>query len=758
MSVNLLHFYFFNRYLVIIDDIWGWEEWKVIRQALAKNNNVGGRIIITTRINTIVEKCKTEEGAHVYVQSLLRESAEILSEKILIKSVGEDVLEDSVEELPSKIVDKCGAMPLAVICLSSALAESPVKAGGYGQWDSWVRHVLDSLLSSPSMKPLVQSLCLSFNDLTVHQRTCLLYCSIYPPSYSIERKCLVRKWISEGFVHEKQVAEVYFEKLVSRNLLQPVQGKIDTYRVHPMMLAFLVCKSKEDNFVVCWQYSGSPGSSSTHGKGKQIRRLSFYSMDHYPADEDVSHTRSLVVVGPQQLHDGAFKEFRNLKVLEIDSDYLENGHLVDTCGLIWLRYLHLKGPTITELPREIGRLKNLETLDVSGTGVTELPREIGELQNLGTLDISGTEVSELPEEIGRLKNLETLVISGTKVTEFPKEIGGLTKLETLDISGTKVMELPREIAGLGRLENLNVSWTGMRELPKEIGKLQRLRTLDIRNTEVRELSWEACQLPNSLSMLVGDLLDSHHVVKLPSVSPDWENSSVSPSETKEELSIVLFDRFGSRWEPVPVPRLKVVGRHVKVPQWVKQHLSNVSSLDIRLWKLGKDDLEFLKTHMPNLQGLALRLEVLPEKPITITGGGFSKLEAFYIDCRLPRVITFESRAMPKLKHLEFKFYNGRASKDYSSMGIKNLPQLEKVVFRCSENYTDDSPGISTMIEVVKKEAKDHPNKEINFYVNADKVLGSDARWLSLADKAVAEKREKVLRAVDKRSFLAKFFS
>lgn len=343
---------------------------------------MGGRIIITTRINTIAEKCKTEEGAHVYAQSLLRESAAILSEKILIKYMGQDILEDSMEELPSKIVDKCGAMPLAVICLSSALAESPMQEGGYGQWDSWVRHVLDSLLSSPSLKPLVQSLCLGFNDLTVHQRTCLLYCSMYPPSYSIERKFLVRKWIAEGFVQKKQVAEVYVEKLVSRNLLQPVQRNIDIYRVHPMMLAFLVCKSKEDNFVSCWQFGGSLGSSSKHGKGKRIRRLSFYCMDGYP-DEDVSHTRSLVVIGPQEHL--ALKEFKNLQVLEIDSEFLLNGHLVDICGLIWLRYLHLKGRTITELPREIERLKNLETLDVSGTGVKELPREIGGLENLEIL-------------------------------------------------------------------------------------------------------------------------------------------------------------------------------------------------------------------------------------------------------------------------------------------------------------------------------------------------------------------------------------
>ena len=38
---------------------------------------------------------------------------------------------------------------------------------------------------------------------------------------------------------------------------------------------------------------------------------------------------------------------------------------------------------------------------------------------------------------------------------------------------------------------------------------------------------------------------------------------------------------------------------MRVPGWVKQHMAIVSSLDIRLYKLADDDLEFLPT-MPNL--------------------------------------------------------------------------------------------------------------------------------------------------------------
>ncbi|CAO2150571.1 unnamed protein product [Urochloa humidicola] len=128
------------------------------------------------------------------------------------------------------------------------------------------------------------------------------------------------------------------------------------------MLAFLVCKAKEDNFVACRQYNSSV--ISLHAK--KIRRLSIQT-DRYP-DEDLSGARSLAVLGPQLDLDGVrFNEFQNLRVLEIDSAGLENGHLVAICGLIWLRYLGLKGAPIIKLPREIGRLQHLETLIVIDT-------------------------------------------------------------------------------------------------------------------------------------------------------------------------------------------------------------------------------------------------------------------------------------------------------------------------------------------------------------------------------------------------------
>jgi Leucine-rich repeat (LRR) protein len=785
---------------------------------------------MTTRIKTIAEKCQTEHGAQLHRYSFGYQDASRLSEMILKKSGDRGVLEANAKRLSSKIVDMCDGIPLAVICLSSAWAESNHHLqGDDGEWDTWASHmVMERFLSTPSLTPLVQSLSLGFDHLPVDARTCLLYCSIYPPGYLIQRDCLVRMWIAEGFVWNEEVAEAYFDKFVCMNLLQPVGES--TYRVHPLVLACLVCKATEDNFVACRRNNIDPGSSSS--RAKQVRRLSLYA-DHCP-DEDFSRTRSLLV-GPEPQLDGVpFTKFNQLRVLEIGNRGLENAHLMDICGLIWLRYLGLKWASVEALPEDIGNLRNLETLDVrgtriselptatvleklqhlrtlnisdtkitelpkdieklqllttldiSGTNVTELPREIGKLRRLKTLNASGTKVRELPKEvenlehletldisctevaylpkeignlqlleilnasrtsvaalpreIGRLQYLKTLNVSGTKVSDVPKEIGTLQYLRTLDISYTKVKDVPGEITKLERLENLDVRNTCVMELPKEIRNLQRLRTLDVRGTKVRDLLWE---VQNPLYVHFGGMY-SVKMLKFPLTAiphPQRVTSSSGANCRKLALPIVFFHPFNPRCqEPLHVPLLRVAGRHMKLPQWVQQDLCNACSLDISLCKLVQQDLEFLKTQMPNLQALLLRLEVLPREPVAITSGGFSKLETFYVDSRLPRVISFEEGAMPKLKRLEFKFYTGTASQAAYSMGITNLPRLETVALRCSEYYTSDGPGIRETIDAVRKEAAEHPNT-ITLCVNnmRPQVFGRGSKWISLDIKAIVEK-------------------
>ena len=75
----------------------------------------------------------------------------------------------------------------------------------------------------------------------------------------------------------------------------------------------------------------------------RIRHLSLYA-DRYPDEYIyVYDTRSLVL-GPEPQLDGVpFKKLRNLRVLEIGSNGLENSHLMDIYRLIGLRCLSQVG-------------------------------------------------------------------------------------------------------------------------------------------------------------------------------------------------------------------------------------------------------------------------------------------------------------------------------------------------------------------------------------------------------------------------------
>ena len=63
---------------------------------------------------------------------------------------------------------------------------------------------------------------------------------------------------------------------------------------------------------------------------------------------------------------------------------------------------------LTEIPRDISKLKNLTYLSIIRNDITTIPAEIGELNNLVTLYLNFNQISTVPDELGKLNKLQKL--------------------------------------------------------------------------------------------------------------------------------------------------------------------------------------------------------------------------------------------------------------------------------------------------------------------------------------------------------------
>ena len=111
--------------------------------------------------------------------------------------------------------------------------------------------------------------------------------------------------------------------------------------------------------------------------------------------------------------------------------------------------------------------------------LTELPAEIGDLRELRELGVSFNQLVGLPTSIHRLTKLERLYLDGNKLTELPAEIGDLRELRDLLVSNNQMVGLPASIQRLTKLEWLNLDVNKLTELPAEISDLRELRELSV---------------------------------------------------------------------------------------------------------------------------------------------------------------------------------------------------------------------------------------------------------------------------------------
>ena len=136
---------------------------------------------------------------------------------------------------------------------------------------------------------------------------------------------------------------------------------------------------------------------------------------------------------------------------------------------------------ITEVPLSIGRLKDLQTLELSNCeNLMTLPNCIGNLTHLGILGLRNyPKVQKLPDSLRSLQCcLQLLDMSGCNLMEgeIPSDLWCLSSLTYLDVRGNHICHIPTGIIQLSKLGRLYMNHCPIleeiRELPSSLRVIQ----------------------------------------------------------------------------------------------------------------------------------------------------------------------------------------------------------------------------------------------------------------------------------------------
>ena len=120
------------------------------------------------------------------------------------------------------------------------------------------------------------------------------------------------------------------------------------------------------------------------------------------------------------------------------------------------------------VPESIGNLSNLKVLRLYGALD---PRDLSDTNK----PISPSKVKRLPGTIGKLQNLEELDLGRNRMKSIPSQIASLQNLKRLALDYNDIHELPAFVGNLKNLQELSVCANGGIKLPKSLSNLNGLK-------------------------------------------------------------------------------------------------------------------------------------------------------------------------------------------------------------------------------------------------------------------------------------------
>ncbi|OEL30424.1 putative disease resistance RPP13-like protein 2 [Dichanthelium oligosanthes] len=227
------------------------------------------------------------------------------------------------------------------------------------------------------------------------------------------------------------------------------------------------------------QYEQEPKGDQGR-RSKRSRAYMFYLSHGRAISKKKKDIRSHI---KELFHGSEFLRVINLQGIEIGET------LTGAIGnIVHLQYLGITSCSLKYIPRSIGRLTSLQTLDVRETNVRVLPRAFWMIKTLR--HVLGF-VLKLPRQIGNLKQLHTL------------------DSINLDVLGLALDATLGEMIHLEYLSIWHISDVNVKALSGALGKLESLRTLILQGTIIPSNVFTTFSLRRvKFLFLSGDLLHS----------------------------------------------------------------------------------------------------------------------------------------------------------------------------------------------------------------------------------------------------------
>ncbi|KAH6812537.1 hypothetical protein C2S51_026299 [Perilla frutescens var. frutescens] len=464
-----------------------------------------------------------------------------------------------------------------------------------------------------------------FENLPSHLRECLLYFGMFPEDFEIPVWKLIRLWIAEGFIQQKngasleETAENYLEELINMNFIRAkmfkLDGKVKTCRMHALLRDFCLTKG----FLQEIKMSSDGSFQPEELKFRRLcihsnAALNFLSTKPYgpSVHSFVCFSRDQMIILPAEDIPSIPRGFKLLRVLDVEPIKFTKPP-TDMCQLLHLRYLVLSC-NLRVLPSAFSKLWNIQTLVV--------------VTDSRTLDIKADILNMIQLRHFKTNSSATLLKTSKSSDGAGGEIQTLENISpqscTEDVFDRRRVRNLKKLGVRGKIDVLLDEKTGSFDSLGKLGNLENLKLLH--DMFLAPISLQglppAYKFPPKLKILTlfFTFLDWHHMSILGSL------------ENLEVLKLKEKAFMGEIWEATDGGF-----HHLRVLK--------IESTNLKIW-LASDH------HFPKLEHLQLNnCEDLQQVPIELADvPSFVKLGLF----RSARAVASAKKIEAKIKKNDHK--------------------------------------------------------------------------------------------------------